>query len=243
MVTRWGSELVLIGTRPPGSSWAETWNRRAPSLTCSPTAAPTVVHGARERRPEGELHLHRLEHAEPLPLLDRVTLDHVDGQQGAGHRGGQAALTGAGPVGRERVGPLEDEALTLEDDLDGVGGRVDDRLHATSVDVEAYDVEGGVQLRHRDAVDRALGAVDEHDAVELDPGRGGRRRPAGTRRSGTGRRARTRPRASPAPRPRPCAGGRRRALARGRDRARRCRWSRRGTPRRPPARAGSRRWW
>src|SRR6478672_1266245 len=68
-------------------------------------------HRAGERRLERQLHLHRLQYAEPLSLLDSIPLRDVDREHGARHRGGETALAHRGAGARERVGSLEDEAL------------------------------------------------------------------------------------------------------------------------------------
>jgi hypothetical protein len=94
---------------------------------------------AGERRLERQLHLHRLQYAEPLSLLDSIPLRHVDREHGAGI-GAVRLPSPTAARRRERVGALEDEALSLDHDLDRVRGRVDHRLHAAAGDLETDDV-------------------------------------------------------------------------------------------------------
>ncbi len=101
---------------------------------------------AGEGRLECHLHLHRLQYAEPLALLDRIPLRDVDREQGAGHRGREAALACGRAVGREHVGSLEDEALPMDHHLDRVRGRVNDGLDPSTGDLETYDVLLGREL-------------------------------------------------------------------------------------------------
>src|SRR3954453_19694701 len=106
MVTCWGSSLI-------GGHLEEQRTERH-LLTC---LRADGRDRAGERRLERQLHLHRLQYAEPLSLPDSIPLGHVDREHGAGHRGSQAALTDACPGSSEGVGAFEEEALPLDHDL------------------------------------------------------------------------------------------------------------------------------
>ena len=123
-----------------------TTNSRWPSDTWSPTAAATVGDGAREGRLEGQLHLHRLDHAEHVALGDGVARGHPHVEHGAGHRRDHRPVAGGRSVVGEDVGPLEDEPLAPVGDLRGVRLDVDDGDLAPAVDAEHRDVVLGRQL-------------------------------------------------------------------------------------------------
>ena len=57
-----------------------------------------------------------------LALLDRVALGDATASTVPGIGAMQRAVAGGRAVAGEGVGPLEDEALAVEDDLDGVAG-------------------------------------------------------------------------------------------------------------------------
>ena len=165
---------------------------------------------------------------EHLAGLDPVAVGDADVEHGAGHRRGDRAVAGVEPRGRRRRPAARRRTA-------GPGA-------TTSTSAERRRPRRAAGRRRR----RGRPTSD-------DPARRARRRPApdgagqpeavgrGTAAVGLrGRRRQTSQRA------RPSRGGSRAVGRRGdlvRGRARRCRWSRRGTRRSRPAPAGSRRWW
>ena len=128
-----------------------------------------------ERRLERQLHLHRLQHAERLAFGDLGASRDIDREHGAGHRREQAAVASGRTMVAEHVGSVEDEPLTPEDDLDGVGADESDAMvgHAverkSQLDVRARNV-GTRQFGHPDPVDGV--GTNRHHLVELDVDRG-----------------------------------------------------------------------
>ena len=128
-----------------------------------------------ERRLERQLHLHRLQHAERLAFGDLGAGGDIDREHGAGHRREQASVASGRAMVAEHVGPVEDEPLTSEDDLDGVGTDASDAMVGHAVERKSHlDVRAGYvgarQLGHSDPVDGV--GTNRHHLVELHVDRG-----------------------------------------------------------------------
>ena len=74
-------------------------------LHLAPGADRQLGHGPVEGRGERVLHLHRLEHHEPLPGGDRITLRHIDRDDLARHGGDDVAVVGVVVAGA--TGPIQ----------------------------------------------------------------------------------------------------------------------------------------
>ena len=112
---------------------------------------------AREGCLEGQLHLHRLHHAEHVALGDGVARGHPHVEHGAGHRRDHRPVAGGRAVVGEDVRLLEDEPLAPVGDLRGVRLHVDDGDLASAVDAEHRDVVLGRQLPDLVLADRPGG--------------------------------------------------------------------------------------
>ena len=133
--------------------------------------------GAVERRLEAELHLHRLHHPQRSPSATGWPSGHPDVEDGAGHRRDDRAVPGPGALVGEHVGPHEDPAVALVDDLDGVppSATTASWRRPSRVRTEwcAARAGRGQDLAHLGLVDPVAGPVDAHDVVELDQHRRG----------------------------------------------------------------------